>query len=244
MHKGNTMTKAVIYARVSTKDQNTENQIKELREVATKSNWEIVKVYSDVKSGSKGRANREGLNAMLTAVTKREVDQVLCWSVDRLGRSLTDLVSTMDTINSVGANLYIHTQGLDTNTPTGRAMFEMVGVFAQFERSLIVERVNAGLAVAKAKGVKLGRPKITERLKQQIRGLIAEAKSVRAIAKEMKVSTGTVINVKKGMTSQLDPIVVPSKPTESTDNNALTMTNAEFREYAKSRLTKADNKSI
>jgi DNA invertase Pin-like site-specific DNA recombinase len=238
MHKGNTMTKAVIYARVSTKDQNTENQIKELREVATKSNWEIVEVYSDVKSGSKGRANREGLNAMLTAVTKREVDQVLCWSVDRLGRSLTDLVSTMDTINSVGANLYIHTQGLDTNTPTGRAMFEMVGVFAQFERSLIVERVNAGLAVAKAKGVKLGRPRVKERLKQQIRGLIAEAKSVRAIAKEMKVSTGTVINIKKGMTSAETSSVVPPNSTESRESDLSGMSTAEKVDYFRAELDK------
>jgi DNA invertase Pin-like site-specific DNA recombinase len=238
MHKGNTMTKAVIYARVSTKDQNTENQIKELREVATKSNWEIVKVYSDVKSGSKGRANREGLNAMLTAVTKREVDQVLCWSVDRLGRSLTDLVSTMDTINSVGANLYIHTQGLDTNTPVGRAMFEMVGVFAQFERSLIVERVNAGLAVAKAKGVTLGRPRVKERLKQQIRGLIAEAKSVRAIAKEMKVSTGTVINIKKGMTSAETSSVVPPNSTESRESDLSGMSTAEKVDYFRAELDK------
>jgi DNA invertase Pin-like site-specific DNA recombinase len=238
MHKGNTMTKAVIYARVSTKDQNTENQIKELREVATKSNWEIVEVYSDVKSGSKGRANREGLDAMLTAVTKREADQVLCWSVDRLGRSLTDLVQTMDTINSSGANLYIHTQGLDTNTPTGKAMFQMVGVFAEFERSMIVERVNAGLAVAKAKGVKLGRPKITERLKQQIRELIAEGKSVRAIAKEMKVSTGTVINIKKGMTSQLDPTVVPPNTTESRESDLSGMSTAEKVDYFRAELDK------
>jgi DNA invertase Pin-like site-specific DNA recombinase len=238
MHKGNTMTKAVIYARVSTKDQNTENQIKELREVATKSNWEIVKVYSDVKSGSKGRANREGLNAMLTAVTKREVDQVLCWSVDRLGRSLTDLVSTMDTINSVGANLYIHTQGLDTNTPVGRAMFEMVGVFAQFERSLIVERVNAGLAVAKAKGVTLGRPRVKERLKQQIRELIAEGKSVRAVAKAMKVSTGTVINVKKGMTSAETSSVVPPNSTESRESDLSGMSTAEKVDYFRAELDK------
>jgi DNA invertase Pin-like site-specific DNA recombinase len=238
MHKGNTMTKAVIYARVSTKDQNTENQIKELREVATKSNWEIVEVYSDVKSGSKGRANREGLDAMLTAVTKREADQVLCWSVDRLGRSLTDLVQTMDTINSSGANLYIHTQGLDTNTPTGKAMFQMVGVFAEFERSMIVERVHAGLAVAKAKGVKLGRPKITERLKQQIRGLIAEAKSVRAIAKEMKVSTGTVINIKKGMTSAETSSVVPPNTTESRESDLSGMSTAEKVDYFRAELDK------
>jgi DNA invertase Pin-like site-specific DNA recombinase len=162
----------------------------------------------------------------------------LCWSVDRLGRSLTDLVSTMDTINSVGANLYIHTQGLDTNTPVGRAMFEMVGVFAQFERSLIVERVNAGLAVAKAKGVTLGRPRVKERLKQQIRGLIAEAKSVRAIAKEMKVSTGTVINVKKGMTSAETSSVVPPNSTESRESDLSGMSTAEKVDYFRAELDK------
>ena len=236
MHGENTMTKAVIYARVSTKDQNTENQIKELKEVAKKSNWEVVEVYSDVKSGSKGRVNRAGLDAMLTSVTKREVDQVLCWSVDRLGRSLTDLVQTMDTINSSGANLYIHTQGLDTNTPTGKAMFQMVGVFAEFERSMIVERVNAGLAVAKAKGVKLGRPRVKERLKDQIRELVAEGKSVRMVSKKLKVSTGTVVNVKKGMTSFENLTVVPLNSDESTDFDASKLSTDEFKAYAESRL--------
>jgi len=232
------MTKAVIYARVSTKDQNTENQIKELKEVAKKSNWEVVEVYSDVKSGSKGRFSRAGLDAMLTSITKREVDRVLCWSVDRLGRSLTDLVQTMDTIKKAGANLYIHTQGLDTNTITGRAMFQMVGVFAEFERSMIVERVNAGLAVAKAKGVKLGRPRVKERLKEQIRELVAEGKSVRMVSKKLKVSTGTVMNVKKGMTSFENLTVVPLKSDESTDFDASKLSTDEFKAYAESRLAK------
>jgi len=115
-------------------------------------------------------------------------------------------------------------------------MFQMVGVFAEFERSMIVERVNAGLAVAKAKGVKLGRPKVKERLKEQIRELVAEGKSVRMVSKKLKVSTGTVVNVKKGMTSFENLTVVPLNSDESTDFDASKLSTDEFKAYAESRL--------
>ena len=105
--------------------------MKELREVADREGWTITKVITETVSGAKGRSDRKGLDELLTAVTKREVDVVMVWSVDRLGRSLTDLVNTMETIKGAGANLYIHSQGIDTNTPTGKAMFGMVSVFAQ-----------------------------------------------------------------------------------------------------------------
>lgn len=185
MDKGGSMIKAALYLRVSTKEQNLENQQKELREVADKAGWKIEKVYWDVQSGAKSRIAREGLNALLTDVTQRKINQVLCWSVDRLGRSLTDLVATMETLHAVNANLYIHTQGLDTTTPTGKAMFQLVGVFAEYEKEMIRQRVLAGLAVAKAKGKQLGRPKVTERTKRKVKRLLDQGLTIREVQKEL-----------------------------------------------------------
>ena len=142
-----------MYVRVSTKDQTTENQRRELAEVADRAGWDVVAIYSDEGiSGAKGRDKRPGFDSMLKAVTRREVDMVAAWSVDRLGRSLQNLVDTLGSLRSAGADLYLHKQALDTTTPAGRAMFGMLGVFAEFEREIIVERVQAGMATARAKG--------------------------------------------------------------------------------------------
>ncbi len=106
-------------------------------------------MYEDAGlSGAKGRDQRPGLDALLKAVTRREVDLVAAWSVDRLGRSLTDLLGLLTELHAKGVDLYLHQQGLDTSTPSGRAMFQMMGVFAEFERAMIRERVMAGLARA------------------------------------------------------------------------------------------------
>ena len=129
--------RTAIYTRVSTVDQSVDLQLDALKEVAEKSKWDVRQTIVEKISGAKGRNDRKALDELLKAVTKREIDLVMVWSVDRLGRSLTDLVSTMEEINSAGANLYIHTQGIDTQTPSGKAMFQMVVVFAEFERSMI-----------------------------------------------------------------------------------------------------------
>ena len=145
-----------VYVRVSTSEQNTKNQRRELKAAAQRQGWEVVKVYEDAGlSGAKGRDQRPGLDALLKAVTRREVDLVAAWSVDRLGRSLTDLLGFLTELHAKGVDLYLHQQGLDTSTPAGRAMFQMLGVFAEFERAMIRERVNAGLARAKAQGKRL-----------------------------------------------------------------------------------------
>ncbi len=147
-----------IYARVSTKGQDTDNQIDQLREVAMKAGWEISETFVDHGiSGAKGRNQRPGLDSLLKAVTRREITRVMVWSVDRLGRSLQDLIATLNEINDSGADLYLHQQSIDTSTPAGRALFGMLGVFAEFERSIISNRVRAGLEKAKARGQKLGR---------------------------------------------------------------------------------------
>src|SRR6478752_5040408 len=147
-----------IYLRVSTDGQTTQNQRRELEAVAARSGWEVVDFYEDAGiSGSNGRDKRPGFDQLLNDATARKISMVAAWSVDRLGRSLQHLVGFLNELQALNCHLYLHQQAIDTTTPSGRAMFQMCSVFAEFERAMIVERVNAGLARAKAKGVKLGR---------------------------------------------------------------------------------------
>jgi DNA invertase Pin-like site-specific DNA recombinase len=126
--------------------------------LAARSGWDVVGIYEDAGiSGSNGREKRPGLDRLLKDATARKVNMIAAWSVDRLGRSLQHLLGFLNELQALNCHLYLHQQAIDTTTPSGRAMFQMCGVFAEFERSMIVERVNSGLARAKAKGVKLGR---------------------------------------------------------------------------------------
>jgi DNA invertase Pin-like site-specific DNA recombinase len=158
---GAIMAKRVgIYIRVSTDGQTTANQRRELEAVAARSGWAIVGCYEDAGiSGAKGREKRPGFDRLLKDATARKIDMIAAWSVDRLGRSLQNLVGFLNELQALGCDLYLHQQAIDTTTPSGRAMFQMCGVFAEFERAMIVERVNAGLKRAKAQGVELGRGK-------------------------------------------------------------------------------------
>jgi DNA invertase Pin-like site-specific DNA recombinase len=118
-----------------------------------------VRVYKDRGiSGAKGKDRRPEFDALHKAAARREFEVVMAWSVDRLGRSLQDLVAFLSEIHAAGVDLFLHQQGVDTTTPGGKAMFQMLGVFAEFERSIIQERVRAGLRRAKAEGKQLGRP--------------------------------------------------------------------------------------
>ena len=154
------MTKRVaIYARVSTDGQTVENQLIELRDAVARHGWEIAEVFSDNGvSGAKGRDKRPAFDALCKGAARREFDIVAAWSVDRLGRSLQHLVSFLEELKAADVGLYLHKQGLDTSTPAGRAMFQMCGVFAEFERSMIQERIKAGLARTKKR---IGRPPTT-----------------------------------------------------------------------------------
>jgi DNA invertase Pin-like site-specific DNA recombinase len=148
------MKRAVLYLRVSTTDQTTANQERDLRAVASRMRCQITKVYRDHGiSGAKGRDKRPAFDALYRAATRREFDVVMAWSVDRLGRSLQDLVGFLSELHALGIDLFLHQQGLDTTTPAGKAMFQMMGVFAEFERAMIQERVRAGLARARAEGL-------------------------------------------------------------------------------------------
>ena len=140
------MKRAVLYLRVSTIDQTTANQERELREVASRIGCEIVRVYRDHGiSGAKGRNGRPEFDRLLRDAAQRKFDMVMAWSVDRLGRSLQDLVGFLSELHALHIDLFLHQQGLDTTTPGGKAMFQMMGVFAEFERAIIAERVRVGL---------------------------------------------------------------------------------------------------
>jgi len=137
--------RAAIYVRVSTDKQTVENQIRELRQIAERRGWEVVEEYRDAGiSGAKGRENRPGLDQMLKDASKRRFDVVMAWAIDRLGRSLIDLLSTIQTLEACGADLYLDQQSIDTTTPAGKLMFQVTGAFAEFERSMIRQRVRAG----------------------------------------------------------------------------------------------------
>src|SRR6266851_1690900 len=147
------MRRVALYIRVSTDKQTTQNQERELREVARRMDWSIVNVYRDEGiSGAKSRDMRPGFDALCKDAARRQFDVVMAWSVDRLGRSLQDLVAFLSELHALKVDLYLHQQGVDTTTPGGKALFQMMGVFAEFERSMIVERTKAGMARAKAQG--------------------------------------------------------------------------------------------
>jgi DNA invertase Pin-like site-specific DNA recombinase len=193
------MRRAAIYLRVSTLDQTTANQERELIEVAKRMGLEITKTYKDHGvSGAKSRDKRPAFDSLLKDATKRKFDIIMAWSVDRLGRSLLDLISFLKEIHALKIDLYLHQQGLDTTTPGGKAMFQMMGVFAEFERAMIQERVRAGLARARSEGKQLGRPTIDPIIEDSIKRALSNGSSYRKTAKSFGVALGTVQRIANG----------------------------------------------
>ena len=174
--------RAALYVRTSTFDQTVDNQVRELEAVAERLGHEIVEVYADNGiSGAKGRDRRPAFDRLCRDATRRRFDIIMAWSVDRLGRSLQDLVAFLSEIHASHVELYLHQQGLDTTTPAGRAMFQMMGVFAEFERAMIVERVRSGMARARERGTKsgkaIGRPGFLRRFGPRFARYIRQAVS-------------------------------------------------------------------
>jgi DNA invertase Pin-like site-specific DNA recombinase len=144
--------RAALYVRVSTDHQSVENQIQQLRQVAERRGWNIVEIYRDAGiSRAKGRDQRPGLDALLNEASRRKFDVVMAWAIDRLGRSLIDLLGTIQHLEAVGVDLYLDQQSIDTTTPAGKLLFQLTVAFAEFERSMIRQRVRAGLSVIKVK---------------------------------------------------------------------------------------------
>ncbi len=192
------MKRVAIYARVSTNGQTVTNQLRELRQVANRQGWKVVGEFIDRGvSGAKGRAQRPQFDKLCQAATRREIDLIMSWSVDRLGRSLQHLVTFLAEIHAKGVDLYLHQQGVDTSTPAGKALFQMCGVFAEFERSMIQERVKAGLARARAQGKKLGRPRVAASVERKVRTHRTRGMGMKAIARKLGIGTGTVQRIVK-----------------------------------------------
>jgi DNA invertase Pin-like site-specific DNA recombinase len=182
--------KTAIYARVSTDEQTTDNQLIKLKQVAERNGWEVQAIYADAISGAKSK--RPELDKLMKSVMRKEVDMVMVWSVDRLGRSLQHLTTLLSDIESKGIDLYLHQQNIDTSTPSGKMLFQLLGVFAEFERSMIRERVMAGLDRARSQGKKLGRPPVPPITVDKIKRLREEGLSLRKIAKQVGISTSKV----------------------------------------------------
>ena len=192
--------RAALYARVSTDRQSTENQLRELRHAAERLGWLVVGEFIDHGiSGAKGRKDRPQLDALLKGVARKDFDIVASWSVDRLGRSLIDLVNMLQELHSTSVDLYLHQQGINTTTPAGKALFGMMGVFAEFERGMIQERVRSGMARAKSKGTKsgnaIGRPSVSAETEAQIRVLRAAGLGMIKTAKQAGCGVSVVQRV-------------------------------------------------
>jgi DNA invertase Pin-like site-specific DNA recombinase len=192
------MKRAAIYARVSTRNghQDPEVQLMALRQVAERAGWQVFEEYVDHGiSGAKGRDKRPAFDRLLKDAARRKFDIIMAWSVDRLGRSLQDLVGFLGDVHAQGIDLYLDRQGVDTTTPGGKALFQMMGVFAEFEREMIRERVCAGLEKARANGKRLGRPTVPAGIEAAIRAGRQAGKGQLAIARDLGVGVSTVRRV-------------------------------------------------
>ena len=191
------MKRIAIYARVSTDKQTCENQLQELRVIAERMNYTIVAEFVDNGiSGMKTRQDRPALDQLMKSATQRKFDMVMCWSIDRLGRSLQNLVEILNELQAMRIDLFFLQQGMDTSTPSGRMIFSVFGAIGEFERNLIRERVIAGQKRAVANGVKMGRPsKMNDGMRSAIQLLREKGMGIKQIARELKVGIGTVYSV-------------------------------------------------
>jgi DNA invertase Pin-like site-specific DNA recombinase len=202
-----TAKRAALYLRVSTDQQTVENQRRELRQIAERRGWEIVEEYNDAGiSGAKPRrksqvgfAWRPRLDQMMNDARRRKFDVVMAWSIDRLGRSLIDLLGTIEELEACGVDLFLEQQAIDTTTPAGRLMFQVCGAFAEFERSMIRQRVKVGLKRAVAQGKRLGRPRLDAEIERKAQRQLRKGHGIIKVAKALGIGVGTVARVKAEM---------------------------------------------
>ena len=193
------MKRAVLYLRVSKNEQTIENQRIELERVAAAKGWKVIATFKDEGiSGAFGREVRAQYDSMLKQGVQAKFDVVLAWDVSRLSRSLVDLVTTLDELHACGIDLYLHQQAIDTTTPAGKAMFQMCGVFAEFERGILSERVKAGLNRARAEGRVLGRPFKVANIRAVLKDR-TEGKTIRQISAKHSLSIGKVHKLLSGV---------------------------------------------
>lgn len=204
--------RAALYARVSTDHQSVENQMREIQAVADRRGWAVVEIYRDTGiSGAKGRDQQPGLDQLLKDASRRKFDVVMVWAIDRLGRSLIDLFGSIQYLEACGVDIYLDQQAIDTTTPAGKLLFQMTGAFAEFERSMIRQRVRAGLSAIKEKIARdgkfttkagrvrrrLGRPGAAPDKIELARLELAKGTGIGKTARLTGLGTGTVHRLKR-----------------------------------------------
>ncbi len=188
-------TKVALYCRVSTstKEQTTENQLRELKSYCERMDYEVVKIYEDEVSGAKSRENRPAYSELCKDAFLKKFDVIIGWDVSRFSRSMKEFVHFLSDMDEKGIGVIAVKNGLDTSSSSGRMMMKLIGVLEEWNREMLIERTRAGLARTVANGTKLGRKKITnDRMTAKILELRTAKKSIRAIASEVGVSTATV----------------------------------------------------
>jgi DNA invertase Pin-like site-specific DNA recombinase len=189
--------KVGLYARVSHDAQTTENQLRDLREIGQRLGWTVVAEFIDHGiSGARGRDKRPAYDQMLKGIARRDFDLVATWAIDRLGRSLHDLVGLLSDLQVKNVGLFVLKQSLDTTSPSGRLMFQLCAVFSEYERCMIQARVMSGLARARANGTRLGRPPLAADKVAAITAALGRGTGTRRIAKALRVGVGTVLRTK------------------------------------------------
>lgn len=176
--------KIAIYGRVSTSEQSCENQLLELREYASARNFEVVEEYCD-KGVSGSKDSRPALNKLMEAAKQRRFDAILVWRLDRWGRSIQHLVTSINDLKAFGVEFISFKDGLDLSTPSGRLQFHVIAAMAEFEKAMIVERTRAGLRRARREGKRLGRPPEAELDIERIRKMRRDGMTFRAIATKL-----------------------------------------------------------
>jgi DNA invertase Pin-like site-specific DNA recombinase len=194
------MKRAALHVRVSTDRQTVENQIAQLTKIAKGRRWQIVQTFTDAGiSGGKGRKDRPGLDEMLKQAQRHRFDVVMAWAIDRIVRSLIDLLGTIQHLEACGVDLYLDQQAIDTTTPAGKLMFQVTGAFAEFERSLMRQRIHAGLERAVANGKTLGRPLNDPQAVVKARQWLGRGLGINKVARQVGLSNSTVARIKAEM---------------------------------------------
>jgi DNA invertase Pin-like site-specific DNA recombinase len=193
-----------LYCRVSTTHQDDAAQHQELVALCQRSGWEVVETYRETVSGTKGVNDRPELKRLLHAARQRKFQKVVVWSADRLARSMRHLVNVLGELHDVGVEIFSYRQGIDTSTPMGSALWQFLGIFAEFEHGIRRERQALGIAKAKARGVRFGRPRISVAKRREILVLREQGMGINKIARSLRVGTGSVIRtlVQSGQTTQ------------------------------------------
>ena len=185
--------RVAIYCRVSTTQQDYEAQYDELVALCKRSRWQVARVYREKISGTRSAADRPELKKLLIEAKQRQFDKVLVWSADRLARSMRHLMTVLGELNDCNVQLFSYKQGVDTSTPMGSMLWQFLGIFAEFEHSIRRERQAIGIAKARERGVRFGRPKLSRVKQLEIIKLRRKGLGINKIARQLRVGSGSVM---------------------------------------------------